>query len=327
MENPIEGNSLHIQLVYVAVKLGIADLLKEGPKTSTQLATAVNAHPQSLFRVLRALSALGIFSQTEEDLFDLTPLSERLQKDAPNTMYYMALWEGEGWSWKPTGELLHNVKTGEAAFNHLFGKTLFEYLGTNTQDSEVFNEAMDQVSRKTHPLILEAYDFSKFKKIIEIGGGRGRFIASILKINPELQGELFDLPAVGEGAQHLLEQEGVKQRCKVTSGNAVEFVPAGGDAYILINFIHGCNDEDIIRILKNCRNAMSNKGRLILIERLILPGTDGVQTKVFDIEMMLYGGQQRTEIEYKKLLEKAGFTLAKVIPTKAEHYILEGHPH
>jgi len=313
------------QAIYVAAKLGIADLLKDGSKSSSDLAKASGSHAQSLYRVMRTLASVGVFAETEDGCFELTPLAAYLQTDVPGSLRAMSIMSGEPWQWQPWGNILHTVKTGNTAFDHVYGVNSFKYLTQNVEAGQIFNQAMTSMTATFKASITDNYDFSSIEKIVEVGGGYGSLIASILKGYPTLQAILFDLPSVVISAKHLIESEGLAKRCEIVGGDFFESVPTGGDAYILKNIIHDWDDTDSVAILKNCHRAMVENGKLLLVETVIPPRNELSFGKVLDLEMLVMnGGCERTEAEYRVLFEAAGFVLTKVITTPSSLSVIEG---
>ena len=313
------------QALYVAAKLKIADLLKDGPRTSTELAQAAGADERFLYRTLRALASLGVFAETEEGSFTLTPTAELLRTDVQGSMHAMVVWMNEPFHWRVYEEMLGAVKTGKLAFEQVFGMGPFPYFVANPEVAKIFDDAMTSFSLITAPAVAAAYDFSSVKKIVDVAGGHGLLISSILKSNPHLEGVLFDMPTVIEGAGRLIEEAGVTARCEKVAGDFFESVPGGGDAYIMKHIIHDWDDERALVILRNCHRAMTENGRLLLVEVVLPPGNEPSFGKIMDIEMMLLpGGSERTEAEYRELFAAAGFQLTRVVPTASPASIIEG---
>jgi hypothetical protein len=313
------------QALYVAAKLQIADHLKDGPRTSEELAQAVGADARFLYRVLRALASVGVFAETEEGSFTLTPTAELLRTDVQGSMHAMVVWMNEPFHWRVFEEMLGSVKTGQLAFKQVFGMEPFPYFVQNPEVARIFDNAMTSFSLISAPAVTAAYDFSSIKKIVDVAGGHGLLISSILKANPHLQGVLFDMPTVIEGAGRLIEEAGVADRCGKVAGDFFEAVPAGGDAYIMKHIIHDWDDERALTILKNCHRAMTENGKLLLVEVVLPPGNEPSFGKIMDIEMMLLpGGTERTEAEYRALFAAAGFRLTRVVPTQSPASVIEG---
>ncbi|HEX5885480.1 MAG TPA: methyltransferase [Pyrinomonadaceae bacterium] len=312
--------------VYVIARLGIPDLLKSGPKTAEELASATKMHAPSLYRILRALASVGVVTQ-EDKRFALTPLSETLVTSAPGSLRWFAVSELGQEHYPAWGNLMHSVKTGEIAFDNLFGVDIWKYFQQNPEDGAVFNDSMSSVTAATNEAITSLYDFSGFKKLVDVGGGHGGLITSILKSNPQLKGILFDASEVIEGARAKIEAAGVADRCETVAGDFFKAVPEGGDAYIMKWIIHDWDDERAIRILNNVRNQMPSNGRVILVD-CVVPETDEPHfSKFIDLNMLVMtGGKERTAKEFQELLAAAGLKLLRVIPTDLPTSIVEGEP-
>ncbi len=314
------------QLIYVVVKLGIPDRLVEGPQTADELARTVGAHPRSLYRVLRALASLGVFAEDGQGRFELTALADLLC-DVPGSLRPFALSYGEPWWWNTWGNLLHSVQTGETAFDQLHGQGLFEYLGHHPDAAQVFNANMTSMTTPEARAVLAAYDFSSSRVVVDIGGGHGALVSAILNAHPHLRAVVLDLPAVIEGTRTRLESAGLADRSELIGGSFFEVIPAGGDTYTLKDILHDWDDSQATLILRQCRAAMRADAKLLVIERIIPPGNDPAVGKLIDIDMMvLTGGQERTEAEYRALLEGAGFRPQRVVSTDAEISIIEAVP-
>lgn len=313
--------------VGVFAKLGVADLLESGPKTAEELAKATDTHAPSLYRVLRALASAGIVKAESEGRFALTPLSQTLVTNAPGSLRWFVTSELGQEHYPAWGNLMHSVKTGEIAFDDFFGMDIWQYFKKNPEDGAVFNDSMSGVTAAANEAILSVYDFSQFNKLIDIGGGHGGLITSILKKNPNLKGLLFDAPQVIEGARPRLEAAGVADRCEIVAGNFFEAVPAGGDAYMMKWIIHDWDDEKALTILKHIRSQIPSNGRLIVVETVV-PETDEPHfSKFFDLNMLVMtGGKERTEAEFAELFAAAGFKLLRVIPTDLPTSIIEAQP-
>ncbi|MCA1558446.1 MAG: acetylserotonin O-methyltransferase, partial [Acidobacteria bacterium] len=245
------------QAIYVAAKLGLADLLANGPRTSDELACATSMHAPSLYRVLRTLSALGVFTETEPKLFSLAPLGETLRTDAEGSLRPLAICMGGQCNWQAWGDILHSIKTGESAFEHVFGTGFFQHLDRHPDNARMFLEAMNCCASLYNEAVVAAYDFSRFEKIIDVGGGQGKLVTAILKANPSTRGILFDTPNQTPSAQRFFEQQEIADRCETITGDFLESVPEGGGAYLLKHIIHDWDDQRAIGILKNCRRSMS----------------------------------------------------------------------
>ncbi len=312
------------QSIYAAAKLGIPDLLKDGPKSYEELASSTETNARSLYRVLRALAQVGVFAEKQEGTFALTPLSSCLRSDDPKSVRALAILFGEE-QYKAWGDILHSVRTGESSFEHLFGMPVFQYYAQNPEAEKTFNAAMTSGSDAEKAAVVQTYDFSTIHKLVDIGGGQGSFIASILKANPTLKGVLFDLPSVVEGAKDVLSAEGVAERCEIVGGSFYDSVPSGADAYILKHVLHDWDDDTSLTILKNCHRSIQENGKLLVVEQIVPPGNEPALAKFMDVNMMMLhpGGCERTEAEYQALFEAAGFKLTKVVPTRAMVSVIE----
>jgi hypothetical protein len=316
------------QVICVAAKLGIADLLRDGPRGSEELARATAAHAPSLYRVLRALAGIGVLEELDGRRFALAPLGVHLRSDVPGSVRSLATLFGQDPHWRAWGSLLHSVQTGERAFDRVYGQGLFEYLGQHPEAAALFNDTMIALTAEVAPAVAAAYDFSGVGTLVDVGGGRGHALVPILRANPTLRAVLFDLPHVVESARVLLADAGVGDRCDFVGGSFFESVPSGGDAYLLKHVIHDWDDERSLAILATCRRAMAASGRLLLVERdLPTDNRQALPALLSDLSMMLQlGGGERTVEEYRSLLTAAGFVVTRVIPTPHGESVIEAVP-
>lgn len=312
--------------VYALANLGIPDLLKDGPKTADELASATNSHSQSLFRLLRALASVGIVTSKDER-FGLTPLSETLVTDVPGSLRWFAVSELGQEHYPAWGNFMHSLNTGEIAFDHLFGMDVWKYFSQNPEDAATFNNSMSALTAVTNEAITRLYDFSSFNTLVDVGGGHGGLITEILKSNPGLRGVLFDSPEVITGARPKIEAAELADRCEMVSGDFFKAIPGGGDAYVMKWIIHDWDDQKAITILKNCRTSMQPNSKLILLECVVPEGNEPHFSKFIDLNMLVMtGGKERTEKEFAELLSAAGFRLLRVIPTELPTSIVESEP-
>ena len=312
--------------VCIVAKLGLADLMKSGPKSAEQLAAATNTHAPSLFRILRALASVGFLNYNGTE-FSLTPVSELVATDTKGSLRWFTISELGQEHFPAWGNLMHSVKTGEIAFDNFFGMDIWTYFQKNPEDAALFNDSMTGVTAALNEAISSVYDYSVFKKIVDVGGGHGGLITSILKANPHLKGLLFDSPQVISGAREKIAASGLGDRCEVVEGDFFKSVPAGGDAYILKWIIHDWNDELSMKILKNCRNQLGLNGKLLLIDCVVPETNEPHFSKFIDLNMLVMtGGKERTEKEFRDLLESSGLRLLRVIPTGMPHSIVEAEP-
>ena len=313
--------------VYVIGKLGIPDLLQSGPKTAAELATATKTHAPSLFRILRALVSVGVLNSADGGRFAQTPLSETLVTDAPGSLRWFAVSELGQEHYPAWGNVMHSVQTGEIAFDNFFGVDIWKYFQQNPEDAAVFNNSMSNVTAAANEAITSLYDFSQFGTIVDIGGGHGGLITSILKQNPQVKGVLFDAAEVIEGARPKIEAAGLADRLETVAGDFFKSVPAGGDGYIMKWIIHDWDDEKSNTILRNLRGRMQANSKLILVDSVV-PETDEPHfSKFIDLNMLVMtGGKERTEKEFAQLLNAAGFKLLRVIPTDLPTSIIDAVP-
>ena len=315
------------QAVHVAAKLGIADVLEGGPKTPSEIATVTGAHPEALHRLLRMLAGLGVFAEDTEGRFGLTPLADGLRSTAPVSLRAFAVMLGDEMLWRPWGELLHAVQTGEAAFPYVFGAGLYDYLSTHPEAAAIFDAAITDRARQENKVVVDAYDWWP-DTIVDVGGGQGSLLTAILAHAPNARGVLFETPHVAESAKTMIERAGLATRCSVVGGDFFRSVPARGDLYLMRRVMHGWGDQDAIAILRNCRKAIGQNGRLLIIEHILAPGNAPSWGKMLDVQQLVLtnGGRERSEEEYASLLTAAGFKLRRVILTSSTASLIETFP-
>ena len=312
------------QAIYAAARFGIADLLHEGAQTVDELANATGTKAELLYRLLRALASVGIFAEEDERRFTMTPLAEPLRSDVAGSQRSLALMMGDD-QYRAWGNLAETVQTGDNAYEKIFGKPIFDHLAEQPEKARIFDDAMTGIHGRETGAILDAYDFSGINTIADIGGGNGSKITAILQKYPEMRGILFDLPHVIERARPNIEAAGLIDRCQLVDGDFFKAVPSGADAYVMRHIIHDWDDEKSRAILTNCRAVMSPGNKLLLAESVIPPGNDPFMGKFLDLTMMLIpGGKERTEDEYRGLYDTAGFDLVRIVPTSTEVSVIEG---
>jgi len=311
--------------LYVAVELGVADQLVAGPKSTPDLAQATGANEDALYRVLRLLASLGIFEQTGPRQFGLNPAGQLLAKDSPGSLYGFTRFISDPVHFQVYANLMHSVRTGETAAEKTLGQPVFEYLEANPEYSEIFNDAMTAMSAPAAGAAVEAYDFSRFKTIVDVAGGHGEVLMAILKACPESRGVLADLEHVVEGARPRIAAAGLADRCQAVGCDFFSAVPEGGDAYVMKHVIHDWDDARASKILENIDRAMGRtKGTVLLLETVVpeTPGPD--MSKMIDLEMLAFpGGRERTAQEFRQLFDGAGFTLKQIVPTKSLFSLIE----
>jgi hypothetical protein len=315
------------QAIHVAATLGLADLLAFGPKNIGELAEATDTHPPALYRLMRALASAGIFREDDHRRFELTPVGELLRSDVAGTHAPMAQLVGRPNYWQAWGDLLHAVRSGETAFNHMHGAGVWEYRASRAQEGEVFDRAMSARTEQLADAVLQACDFRRFAHIVDVGGGDGTLLAKILAAHPRIRGTLFDQPQTIARAESSLASLGLSTRCQAVGGNFFVSVPEGGDAYLLKWILHDWDDAAAVDILRACRRATKRGCRLLVFERLIgLPNTAS-EEKFADLNMLVMnGGRERTRDEIAALFDESGFRLVAVTPTSTPLFVIEGVP-
>jgi hypothetical protein len=312
------------QALSVAAKLGVADLLKEQAMSADELAQALGVQARPLYRLLRALASVGVFTEDTQGRFHLTPLAEPLRSDAPESVRSFAIYFGADWHHRVWGELGYSVQTGQAAFEKIYGKPFFDYLAENPVPAQDFNNAMTSHSASDSAAVVNAYDFTGINKIIDVGGGHGALLATILAKYPQMSGVLFDAPYVVAGAGEVIKAHGVSGRCEAVGGDFFASVPAGGDTYIMRHIIHDWDDERALTILKNCHQAMTENGRLLVVEIVIPEGNAPSLGKFLDLAMLvLVNSFERTAAEYSALFAQAGFKITRIVPTASPLSVIE----
>lgn len=313
------------QAIYVAAKLKLADHVKAGVRKAEDLAAKTGSQPRPLYRLMRALASVEIFAEEADGGFALTPLAELLV-DELGSMRAPAIMMGDEHyaSW---GQLEHSVRTGKPAFDHIYGKPIFQYLGEQPEQAKIFDAAMTGIHGPETPAMVDAYDFTGIQTLVDVGGGNGTLLSALLRKYPAMKGILFDLPQVVERAAGVLRDQGVADRVRCVPGNFYETAASGGDAYMMRHILHDWTDEQCATILGHVRKAIPKAGRLLVIECVIQPGNAPGWSKFLDLNMLVIpGGQERTEAEFRTLFEKGGFRLEKIVPTRTEVSVLEARP-
>jgi AraC-like DNA-binding protein len=315
------------QLVFVAAKLGIADVLVAGPLTVDEIASRVGAHPPYLKRVLRALASVGIFASDPHGRFHLTRLAQTLRSDHPESLRNFALMLVDDYNWSAWGALEHSVRTGTSAFEHVHGAPAFLWMREHPEKEKMFSASMASLSAVENAAVARAYAFAKLRKVVDVGGAHGHLLAAILRSYIKVRGVLFDQPPVIEEAARtgFISAADVAGRCEAVGGDFFESVPAGADAYVLKYIIHDWDDEKGVRILQNCRKAMAEEGRVLVVDHVVAAGNKFDWGKLIDINMMvMMGSKERTKDEFRQLFARAGLRLKRVIRTASSLSILEG---
>jgi hypothetical protein len=307
------------QAIGVAATLGIADLLAGGARSAAELAAATEAHPGALGRLLSALASAGVLRTEDGDHFELTEIGEGLRSDSDAPLGAWARFATTHPTWQTWGALEHSVRTGESAFAHVHGEPAWEYRSHHPAAAERFDSAMSDNTRRSNADLIDACDFGRFGTVVDVGGGRGAFLAALLGRHPGMRGVLFDLPHVAKAPP------GLDDRLAVVTGSFFDGVPSGGDAYVMKYILHDWDDGDAAAILRACREAMAPSASLLVIERDLGRPGESLESKVSDLNMLVsLGGRERTIDEYAALMERAGLRFVQATPTRSAPHVIEG---
>ena len=307
-------------------QLGIPDLVEPAPQSAEELSKKIGADPEALYRLMRATASVGVLAEEPDGKFSQTPLSAVLRSDATPNLRAWTIMEGREWHGRGWSHLEYCVRTGKQALDQIYGAHVFDFLKQNPTEGEIFNDAMTELSMIDSPAVAEAYDFSGIRSIVDVGGGHGLLLATILKRNPHLRGTLYEMPHVVEGAKNG-PLKPVLDRCNLASGDMFSSVPESVDAYIMKHIIHDWADDRCIQLLKACRKGVNPGGKLLVVDSVIQPGNDFSPGKFLDLQMLIFpGGRERTEKQFRDLFAAAGWQLTRIIPTAASDSIVEGVP-
>ena len=320
-------NGVHVAgAVSCLAQMGIPDLIGTDSKSAEELAKEIGADPQALYRLMRATASVGVLSEGADGKFSQTPMSAVLRSDATPTLRNLAImtgreWHGQGWS-----RLDYCVRTGKQALAEIHGVPMFEFLKQHPEEAQIFNNAMTDISTIDSPAVAEAYNFEGIRSIVDIAGGHGLLLATILKKNPQMRGTLFEMPHVLEGAKNG-PLAPVMERCTLASGDMFSSVPSGADAYIMKHIIHDWPDDRCVQILKACRKGVNAGGKLLVVDSVIHPGNEFSPSKFLDLQMLIFpSGCERTEKQFRELFAASGWKLNRIVPTKAVDSVVEGVP-
>jgi hypothetical protein len=315
------------QMLFVVAQLGIADELANKPQKPDALAKRVGAQPDALHRILRALASVGIFAETADGRFKLTPTAATLRSDVPGSLRNFARMMIDGHNWRGWQELLHGVRSGEVGFDHAYGKPYFDWLREHPEEDRIFSDSMASISGPENDAIARGYAFGQLETLVDVGGAHGHLLATILRRHKKLRGVLYDQPQVVAGAKAtgFVSAPEVAARCTVEGGDFFAGVPKGADAYLMKYIIHDWNDEKSRTILRHCREAMNPGGRVLVIEHVIAKGNAPDWAKLLDVNMFaLLTGRERTLEQFRALFASAGLRLKRAHATKSALKILEG---
>jgi hypothetical protein len=320
-------NGAHVAgAVSCLARLGIPDLLEAGPRSAEDMAREIGAQPRALYRLMRATACVGVLSEGPDGKFSETPMSAVLRKNANPSLRNLAIlggreWHGQGWS-----RLEYCVRTGKQALDQVYGMPIFQYLTQHPDEAQIFDDTMTELSAIDGPAVADAYSFDGIRSIVDVAGGHGFLLATILARNPQMRGTLYDAPHVIEGARNG-PLKPLMERCTLASGDMFSSVPDGADVYIMKHIIHDWPDDLCLKILRACRKNVTSKGKLLVVDSVIQPGNDFSPSKFLDLQMLIFpGGRERTEEEFRELLAAGGWKVNRIIPTRAPDSIVEGIP-
>lgn len=309
--------------LWVVAELGIADLIGDGERSVEELASSANVLAEPLYRVLRLAASCGVVRETDPRRFALAALGRLLRSDDPDSMRDWVRMTG-GPIHDSFRDVLDSVRTGAPVFEQVLGAPLYQYMGKHPAHAATFNAAMVTYSSHAARALVETYDFSRVRKVVDVGAGPGAMLMGVLETNPHLTGTLFDLPHVADLARREISRKGLAGRCEIAGGDFMEAVPAGADCYVLSSIIHNWDDARAVRILRNCRQAMAPGGRVLVVEMLIPEGNDRHFGKPTDMVMLVaLGGSERTRAQYASLMSQAGLELTAVVPSPYRMCVLE----
>ena len=310
--------------IYVIAELGIADRLSDGPRAVEELAEETATHAPTLYRILRALSSVGVFAEIKDRVFGLTPLAETLSSNTlgPVAQMFLSPWHNRVWD-----GLSHTVRTGEPGFDHAFGRPAFEWLEAHPSERSVLDRGQGAKAAGFARAVTDAHDFSGIQSVCDIGGGQGVFLIHLLTRYPDLHGFVADLPGAVESAARAIAEAGIEDRCRAIPYDFNTGTPPECDGYFLINILHDWEDDVCVRILRNAAKAMAANSKLWIVEYVLEPGPGFSVAKLLDIEVLVMsGGRERTIIEYETLINSSGLEMAEIIPTKNGPAMLECRP-
>ena len=310
--------------IRVAAEFNIATILRDQPRTISELAALTGSNPEYLYRIMRGLIGNGIFKLRKDGRYVNSSMSKALI-DGKDSLRYMIMQHLGSFNWGTFNELIHAVRTGDDAVTKVQGKGIYDYLSEHPDESELFTRSMSNLSELSIAPILSAYDFSKFGILADIGGGEGLLLSAILHKYPRLKGILFDRKESITRAESIFIKFGVKDKIKTIQGDFFESAPGGADVYLLKNILHNWNDRDCVRILNNIMKVLPGEGKILIIEMVVSENNKPSFSKLIDIQMMvsMKGGKERTRKEYDTILTNAGLKINKVIPTIAPISIIE----
>jgi hypothetical protein len=320
-------NGAHVAgAVSCLAQIGIPDLVEAGPRSVEELAAETETNPQTLYRLMRATASVGVLAEGPEGTFSETPMSAVLRRNAKPSLRALAIMGGREWHNRAWSRLEYCVRTGKQAIDEIYGMPIFEFLPQHPEEAQIFHDTMTGLSMIDGPAVTEAYNFEGIRSIVDVAGGHGLLLATILAKHPQMKGTLYEVPQVVEGCRNG-PLTPVMERCTLASGDMFSSVPAGADAYILKHIIHDWPDDRCVQILKACRKGVNAGGKLLVVDSVIQPGNEFSPSKFLDLQMLIFpGGCERTEKQFRDLLTAAGWRINRIIPTAAVDSIVEGVP-
>ncbi|GGT81123.1 methyltransferase [Streptomyces lateritius] len=320
-------SSLVSQLLVAVAELGIADAIGDEVRHIDEIAERTETDPGALYRGLRALASVGVFTEVEPRTFGLTPLAATLRSDVPGSMRDLARYVGMPERQRSFGSLAHSLRTGKPSFDEVHGTDWWTYFAAHPELAAVFNSAMSSMSVMVNSGVLDVYDLSDVRRLVDVGAGRGRLVGALLQRYPLMTAVAYDLPRVVPEAEAVLAELGVSDRAECVGGDFLTSVPEGGDTYVVSWTIHDWDDGDAVAMLRNIRRAMGHSGQLIVIDEVIPEGDTPHFGKFEDIVMLsLLTGHLRTESEFVDLFDKAGFRLKEIRPTRSSTSVIVAVP-
>jgi hypothetical protein len=307
-------------------RLGIPDLVEDGPKSAEELATQIGAQPRELYRLMRATASVGVLAEGADGKFSETPMSAVLRSNANPSLRSFAIMSGREWHALGWVQLEYCVRTGKQALDQIYGMPVFKYLEQHREEGQIFDQTMSELSAIEGPAVADAYNFEGIASIVDVAGGHGQMLATIMTRNPKMKGTLCDMPHVLKGATNG-PLKPLMDRCELTSADIFAAVPGGADAYIMKHILHDWPDELCVKILKACRQGVTPGGKLLVVDHVLQPGNEFHPGKFLDLQMLIFpGGCERTEKQFSELFAASGWKLSRVIPTRVPESIVEGIP-
>ena len=314
------------QALATVVEFAIPDQLSKGPRHCSDLARQAGVSEEGLYRLLRALASVGVCAESADRRFKLTRMGQFLRSDHPESLAGIARFIGHDSTWRPWGELDFSVKTGLPAFDHVFGTSIFEYYAKNSEAAAIFDRAMTSISMTEARAAAAAYDFKGVETLMDVAGGHGQLLATVLGRYKKMRGVLFELPHVAAGATATFTRAGITDRVRIESGDFFKELPSGADAIIMKHIIHDWDDDSARRILQACHRALDERGKVLIVDPVVPTGNTPHYGKLLDLEMLVLTprGRERTKSQFAELLRGAGFRISRIIATKGLLSIVEG---